>query len=117
MESSFVGRFGNPAGYCRFLNKTQAKIVNKNYIHDILIEVRSDTWKLMLFTGVGRTPTQLFFPKRLVLSVTGFKHLEWSSASENERNKNTLSDKMEFLSPVKRLKKFLKFQNWTMYVS
>ena len=63
VESSITGRFGYSAVYRHSFDKTQAKIVNKNYIHGILIEIRSDTGKLIPFTGVGRTYAKLFFQK------------------------------------------------------
>ena len=63
VESSIAGRFGYPAVYRHSFDKTQSKLVNKNYIHDNLIEIRSDTGKLIPFTGVGRTYATLFFHK------------------------------------------------------
>ena len=63
VESSIAGRFGYPAVYRHSFDKTQAKLVNKSYIHDILIEIRSDTGKLIPFTGVGHTYATLFFQK------------------------------------------------------
>ena len=63
MESSHAGLFEYPAVYRHSFDKTQAKIVNKNYIHDILIEIRSDTGKLIPLTGVVRTYATLFFQK------------------------------------------------------
>ena len=99
VESSIAGRFGYPAVYRHSFDKTQSKLVNKNYIHDILIEIRSDTGKLIPFTGVGRIPTQHFSFKKLVHSFIASNNLEWRSGSENEKNKETSNDKMHSLSP------------------
>ena len=63
VESSIAGRFGYPAVYRHSFDKTQAKLVNKTYIQDILIEIRSDTGKLIPFTGAVRTYATLFFQK------------------------------------------------------
>ena len=55
--------FGYPTLYRRSFDKVQAKKLNKNYVHDIPIELRSETGELIPFTDVGRTYVTLLFEK------------------------------------------------------